>query len=213
MYRREKAVRPVVIVIAGGSGSGKTTVVRSLIHLLGEENCVLLALDDYYKDLSDLAPERREAINFDHPDQIDFALLARHLGLILEGQRVEVPVYDFSAHTRRSFGRTLAPTRYLLLEGILALHSDATSRLADLTVYLDTPPDLRFIRRLRRDLQERGRSLDSVISQYLETVRAMHLQFVEPSAVKAELRLNGEHSPEENARLVLQAILRLSRQG
>jgi len=176
-----------LIGIAGASGSGKTLVSNTLYELLGSEKVVNLEEDSYYKDLSHLPFEERVKFNFDHPDAFDHDLLIRHLSLLLQGQTIEQPVYDFTTHSRRKETRKVGPHEIVILEGILLLAIPEIRKLMDIKIFIDTPPDICFIRRLKRDIDERGRSVDSVIKQYEETVRPMYLQFVEPSKRYADI--------------------------
>lgn len=178
---------PFVIGIAGGSGSGKTTVAQQILQRIGEERIAFLQHDAYYKDLSHLPPEERARVNFDHPDALETELLIRHIQLLREGQAVQVPVYDFTTHTRLSQTITVEPRPLILVEGILVFVEKALREQFDLKIFVDTDADIRFIRRLQRDIRERGRSMDSVIQQYLTTVRPMHLEFVEPSKRYADV--------------------------
>lgn len=178
-----------VIGIAGGSGSGKTTVAEMVAKDLGPHRVVLISQDSYYKPLSHLPLEERRKCNFDHPDAIDVDLMARHIQALREGRSIELPLYDFANHTRSAETRTVKPRGILVVEGILILELIEVRDLLDVKVYIDTDDDLRFIRRLRRDIQERGRSLDSVVNQYLTTVRPMHHEFVEKSRRYADLIL------------------------
>lgn len=185
--RRGPGPRPVVIGVAGGSGSGKTTVVRRIVESLGDEAVNVLDHDRYYRDRSELRLEERAALNYDHPDSLDTTLMVEHVRLLREGHTVEVPTYDFTRYARRPANETLTPRRALIVEGIL-IFTDASLRgLMDVKVFVDTDADTRFIRRLRRDVAERGRTMESVIDQYLATVKPMHLEFVEPSKRYADI--------------------------
>jgi uridine kinase len=174
-------MKPVIIGVAGGTGSGKTTVVREIVRRLGENDVAVIQHDSYYRDRSRIPPAERALVNYDHPDALETALLVEHLRALLDGQTVDVPVYDFSTHTRAAKVVPLAPRKVLIVEGILILAEPELRALMSMRVFVDTDPDIRMIRRLRRDMRERGRSLESVVEQYLETVRPMHLEFVEPS--------------------------------
>jgi uridine kinase len=174
-------MEPVVIGVAGGTGSGKTTVAHEILNRAGTAQISLIQHDAYYKDLGDLSPAQRAMQNFDHPDALDNALLIEHLRELKAGRAIEVPVYDFTTHTRTAETSTIEPHRIILLEGILIFADEALRRLMDVKIYVDTDPDIRFIRRLERDIAERGRTMESVIRQYLATVRPMHQEFVEPS--------------------------------
>jgi uridine kinase len=177
----------VLVGVAGGTGSGKTTVSHAVLDRLGPEGVTHLQHDSYYRDHSHLPREEREEINYDHPDALETELLVEHLRMLTAGHEVEVPVYDFTRHVRTD--RTLAvdPNPVVLVEGILVLAEPPLRKLFDVKVYVDTAADIRFIRRLRRDMEERGRSLDSVVEQYRESVRPMHREFVEPSKRHADV--------------------------
>lgn len=174
-------VRPIIIGVAGGSGSGKTTVVNAIVAALGPEQVSCIQHDSYYYDRSDVPPEERVHLNYDHPDALETPLLVHHLQALRAGESVEIPVYDFTHHTRTGRTVTVQPRRAVIVEGILILADPALRDLMDIRVFVDTDSDLRILRRIDRDLKERGRTLDSVVDQYLETVRPMHLEFVEPS--------------------------------
>jgi len=177
----------ILIGIAGGSGSGKTLVAQTLFRELGSDRVVIIQQDAYYKDLSHLPMEERARQNFDHPDALDNELLVRHIKALLAGETIEQPIYDFTTHSRKKETRRVGGQDIIILEGILILDNPELRRLMDIKIYVDTDPDIRFIRRLKRDIQERGRSLESVIQQYEESVRPMHLQFVEPSKRYADI--------------------------
>ena len=174
-------MEPVIIGVAGGTGSGKTTVAREILRRAGTSRIALIQHDAYYKDLGDLPLPQRAMQNFDHPDALDNALLISHLQGLKASQPVEVPVYDFTTHTRTAQTDRVDPQPVVLLEGILIFADEALRRLMDVKIYVDTDADIRFIRRLQRDIAERGRTMDSVVRQYLSTVRPMHQEFVEPS--------------------------------
>ncbi|MGH7752266.1 MAG: uridine kinase [Gemmatimonadales bacterium] len=177
----------LIIGIAGGTASGKTTVANVILDRVGADQIAFLPHDAYYRDLNDLPPAQREQVNFDHPDSLETGLLIRHLKALRRGQAVEVPVYDFTVHARTDRIRRLEPRPVILVEGILVFAEPALRQLFDVKIFVDTPDDIRFIRRLQRDLIERGRSLESVIHQYETTVRPMHLEFVEPSKRYADV--------------------------
>lgn len=176
-----------VIGVAGGSGSGKTTVVRRIVDSLGPDQVTLLDHDRYYRDRNDLRLEERAALNYDHPDALETDLMVRHVRELKGGQAVEVPQYDFTRHARLSETNTFQPRRALIVEGILVFTDAALRDLMDIKVFVDTDSDTRFIRRLRRDVAERGRTMESVIDQYQSTVKPMHLEFVEPSKRYADV--------------------------
>ena len=176
-----------VIGVAGGSGSGKTTVVRRIVDSLGSEHVTLLDHDRYYRDRNDLRLEERAALNYDHPDSLETDLLVRHVRELRSGRSVEAPRYDFTRHARLVEKDTFQPRRALIIEGILIFTDSALRELMDIKVFVDTDSDTRFIRRLQRDVAERGRTMESVIDQYQSTVKPMHLEFVEPSKRYADV--------------------------
>lgn len=178
----------MVIGICGGTGSGKTTVAGHILDAL-RDRIVYLQQDHYYKDLSHLPLEERCRLNFDHPDAVDLGMMAEHVGRLRAGKPIECPVYDFTRHVRRPETVRVEPKPAILVEGILVFSSEALRSLMDIKIFVDTGADLRFVRRLQRDMEERGRTVESVIRQYLETVRPMHLQFVEPSKRYADVIL------------------------
>lgn len=178
---RAEEKRPLIIGVAGGSGSGKTTISREILDHVGRDSIAYLQHDAYYCDLSHIPLEERRQHNFDHPDALEDELLLAHLRTLSRGEAVDVPVYDFTQSVRRAETRRVEPKPIILLEGILIFCNPALRRMMDIRIYVDTDADLRFIRRLQRDLRERGRSSESVIDQYLNAVRPMHLEFVEPS--------------------------------
>jgi uridine kinase len=180
-------MEPVIIGVAGGTGSGKTTVAREILRRAGTSRIAFIQHDAYYKDLADLPLPQRAMTNFDHPDALDNPLLVAHLQALKAGQPVEIPVYDFTTHTRTAQTQPVEPQPVILLEGILIFADEALRRLMDVKIYVDTDADIRFIRRLERDIKERGRTTESVIRQYLSTVRPMHLEFVEPSKRHADV--------------------------
>jgi uridine kinase len=178
---------PLVIGIAGGSGSGKTTVANTILDRVGDERIAYLPHDAYYKDLSALPPQQRTEVNFDHPNSLENELLCRHIEALRRGEPVELPVYDFTTHSRTNETIRVEPKPVIIVEGILIFMEAGLRAMFDVKIYVDTDPDLRFIRRLERDLRERGRTTESVIHQYLTTVRPMHLEFVEPSKRYADI--------------------------
>lgn len=181
------AARPVVVGVAGGSGSGKTTVARALAASFRPEQVQIVLMDSYYKDREGVPLEERKRINYDHPDAFDEGLLVEHVAALKDGRTIEQPVYDFTRHERRKERVTVQPSKVVILEGILVLAVEALRPLLDLKLFVDTAADLRFLRRLQRDITERGRTPDSVIEQYLATVRPMHEAFIEPSRRHADL--------------------------
>jgi uridine kinase len=177
----------VVIGVAGGSGSGKTTVVRRIVDSLGPEHVVVLEHDRYYRDRNDLRLEERAALNYDHPDSLETSLLVRHIQALKAGEAVDVPLYDFTSHARRSDTQRCQPRRAIIVEGILIFADRPLREVMDVKVFVDADADTRFIRRLQRDVAERGRTMDSVIEQYQGTVKPMHFEFVEPTKRYADL--------------------------
>lgn len=178
---------PLVIGIAGGSGSGKTTVAQEILQRVGPARIAFLQHDSYYKDLSGLPPAQKAEVNFDHPNSLETELLIQHIASLRDGKPVEVPIYDFSTHSRTSQTYTVQPRGVILVEGILIFTEAALRDMFDVKIFVDTDSDMRFIRRLERDLTERGRTTESVIKQYQSTVRPMHMEFVEPSKRYADI--------------------------
>jgi uridine kinase len=178
---------PVVIGVAGGSGSGKTTVVTKIVESLGSHEVVVLEHDRYYRDHKELRLEERAALNYDHPDSLETDLMVRHVKDLSEGRAVELPAYDFTRHARKQVTDRAEPRRAIIVEGILIFVDPALRELMDVKVFVDTDDDTRFIRRLQRDVAERGRTMQSVVDQYLSTVKPMHLEFVEPSKRYADI--------------------------
>ncbi len=183
----KKSKQVLVIGIAGGSGSGKTTVAQALLERVGPEYVALLPHDAYYRDFSHLPPEERAQVNYDHPDALETDLLIEHIHQLRQGRAIARPVYDFTRHARSAETVRVEPKPIILVEGILIFAEPDLRRLLDIKIYVDTDADLRFIRRLLRDVEERGRTVESVIRQYLTTVRPMHLEFVEPSKRYADI--------------------------
>ena len=182
-----KPIIPLVIGIAGGTGSGKTTVANVLRKRVGANRISFLPHDAYYKDLKGLSFEERSRINYDHPDSLETDLLVKHINQLKSWQPAHLPVYDFTTHSRMEKTVLVEPHRVIVVEGILIFYELALRELFDVKIFVDTDADIRFIRRLQRDIIERGRTTESVISQYLNTVRPMHLEFVEPSKRYADV--------------------------
>jgi uridine kinase len=177
----------MIIGICGGTGSGKTTVANRILESVSKDEVVFLQQDSYYRNLDELPLDIRNVVNFDHPDAIDNNLLVEHLRALKAGRAAEVPLYDFKTHSRREETLHVEPQPIIIIEGILIFAEQRLLDEMDIKVYVDTPDDIRFIRRLRRDVAERGRTAESVIEQYLATVRPMHMQFVEPSKRYADV--------------------------
>lgn len=186
-FQRLVDYRPVIVGIAGGSASGKTTMARAIIENLGEEHISFIGHDNYYKNLHHLSLEDRGKVNFDHPDSLDTSLLIDHVQQLKNGQEVHIPTYDFNTHSRTSVTLHIQPRKIILVDGILIFSEPELIRLMDLKIFVDTADDIRLIRRIGRDTRERGRSVESVIDQYMKTVRPMHDLYVEPSKRKADI--------------------------
>lgn len=178
---------PLFIGIAGGTGSGKTTVAQAISAALGAEHCAVIDHDAYYRDLAHVRFEQRVKVNFDHPEALENELLAKHLDQLRAGQTIAKPVYNFAEHIRATDTLTIAPKRVIVVEGILVLAVPSLRKRLDVKIFVDTDADVRLMRRVRRDMRERGRDFDDIRAQYYGTVRPMHLQFVEPSRRHADL--------------------------
>jgi len=200
------SVRRLVIGICGGTGSGKTTITDRIIAALSEESVLILQQDHYYKDLPDLPLDERAKQNFDHPDSMDTPLLVEHVGRLHDGRSVERPVYDFTQHRRLPQTLRLEPRPALIIEGILIFENRALRDLMDIKIFVDTDADLRFIRRLERDIRERGRTVESVVQQYMATVRPMHMEFIEPSKRYADMIIPEGGYNDVGIDLVIQKI-------
>ena len=198
--------RGILIGISGASGSGKTLVTKNIFDKLGSEKVVIIQEDSYYKDLSDVPCEQRSSRNFDHPDAFDHDLLTEHLRQLLNGKAVKHPVYDYKLHTRSKETRTIGPASLIIIEGILIFSNAQLRELMDYRVFIDTPLDICFIRRLKRDIEERGRTADSVIRQYTETVRPMYLEFIEPSKQYADILISREGENSEAFDILINKI-------
>ena len=178
---------PVIIGIAGGTGSGKTTVARAIYDRVGKDRIEWISHDSYYRNFDGLGPEERQRINFDHPDSLETELLIRQLDVLCKGASVEVPVYDFATYSRKTETHRVEPRKVIIVEGILVLAEADLRKRIDIKLFVDTPADIRFMRRLVRDVETRGRTLQSVVQQYMTSVRPMHEEFVEPSKRYADL--------------------------
>ena len=183
--------KPFVMGIGGGSGSGKSTIVQELKEKLGSEKMSVIHHDAYYRHRPEFTIEERHKINFDHPDSLETRLMVEHIKQLIAGNSVEVPIYDFALHLRSSETIKVTPCQILIVDGILVLNDSQLREMMNLVVFVDVPSDLRFIRRLERDLCERGRSINSVTRQYLASVRPMHEKFVEPSKSYADILIPG----------------------
>jgi uridine kinase len=204
--RAAEGKHPVLVGVAGGSGAGKTTVVEAIALRLGAEHVSVIQHDAYYRDRRLVSADERSDINYDHPDSLDTALLVEHLSALANGSPVRRPVYDFTTHTRTAESILVEPRQVVVVEGILILADAALRHLLDLKVFVDTDPDIRIIRRLERDMEQRGRTYQSIIRQYLETVRPMHRSFVEPSKAHADVIIEGDGSQEETIEFLVDQI-------
>ena len=183
-----KPEKPIIIGIAGGTSSGKTSIARILIDGFQYNKSInIIKEDDYYKDQSNLPMEERAKTNYDHPLACDFDLMLKHINMLINGQSIEKPTYDYTVHNRSEVTEIMHPSDVLIIEGLFALYTPQIRKLEDIKIFVDTPADVRFIRRLKRDVKERGRTVDSIIDQYLTTVKPMHDQFIEPTNQYADL--------------------------
>lgn len=180
-------MKPLIIAISGGSASGKTTVVKEIVEKLKTNDISVICHDDYYKDQSHLSMEERIQTNYDHPSSLDNDLFVKHLHLLMEGKSIEKPIYDFVTHNRKKETVTVSPTKVIFIEGILVLEEKRIRDCADVKIFVKSDEDIRFIRRLKRDIEERGRSMDTVVNQYLATVKPMFNKFVNPSSRYADI--------------------------
>jgi len=188
--------KPFVIGVAGGSGSGKSTVTRQVLASVGPDMASVLYQDDYYLDQSHMSPEERRKTNYDHPQAFDWPLMVQHLQALRRGEAIEMPSYDFTQDNRASKTIHLKPAPVIVVEGLFALYDADLRKMMSLKIFVDTAPDVRFIRRLQRDMAERGRTAESVINQYMDTVRPMHKQFIEPTKRRADVILpHGANGP------------------
>ena len=188
--------KPFVIGVAGGSGSGKSTVTREVLASIGPEMAAVVMQDDYYSDQSHMSPQDRRKTNYDHPQAFDWPLMVQQVQALCLGEAIEMPLYDFAADNRSSKTVTVKPAPVIVIEGLFALFDADLRKMMSLKIFVDTAADVRFIRRLQRDMAERGRSTESVIQQYLDTVRPMHKQFIEPTKRHADVILpHGANAP------------------
>lgn len=188
-----KGKKPFIIGVAGGSGAGKTTVANAIIKELGEIDVAIIPHDAYYKNNNELPLRMREQINYDHPDALETSLLVEHLKQLSTGNEIEMPVYDFTTHSRKEQGVIVKPAPLIIVDGILIFVEENLRDMMDVRIFVNTDSDIRFIRRLRRDMRERSRSMESVITQYLGTVKPMHIAFVQPSRRYADIIIPEGH--------------------
>ncbi|HHV33603.1 MAG TPA: uridine kinase [Acholeplasma sp.] len=198
--------RPVIIAVAGGSASGKTTVVEEVISKLKKEFVVVIMHDDYYKEHNHLSLEERKTVNYDHPDSIDNELFLKHVNKLLKGEEINKPIYDFNTYSRLEKTEKITPKKVIILEGILVLTDKRIRELADIKLYVDLDSDMRFIRRMERDIKERGRTVESVVDQYLKTVKPMHHQFVEPTKRYADVIIPNDHKHDVVVDIIVSKI-------
>ena len=184
MKNRKKAI---LIGVGGGTGSGKTSVAKALTREFGSKDVLLIEQDSYYNDISHMTFEERSLINFDHPDSVDFKLIREHISDVLKGNEIKVPIYDFKTHLRTDKTSNYRGHHIIILEGILSLYDPILRDFMNIKIYVDTPDDIRVLRRMKRDINKRGRSVESVTDQYYNTVRPMHIQFVEPTKKFADI--------------------------
>ena len=202
--------KPFLMLVGGGSGSGKSTIVELICKKCPKDEITVLAQDHYYKDLSHLSAPERDLVNFDNPEAIDHKLLYSHLKLLCQNKAVDRPSYDFASHTRHQKTKKLSPKSIIILDGIFSLYFEKIRQLADVSIFVDVPDDLRFIRRLQRDMTRRARSQSSVIKQYLESVRLMHNSYVEPTKNFADLVIYWEkENPQATKQLVSMLLHKL----
>jgi uridine kinase len=197
---------PLVVGIAGGTASGKTTVARKILEALAGYRVAFIDQDAYYKEMADLSPEERREVNFDHPDAFDTDLMVRHLSELKAGKAIDKPVYDFVAYARRPETKTISPADVVIVEGILVLHLQPVRELCEMKIFVDAEDDVRIIRRLVRDIKDRGRDFDRVVEQYFRSVRPMHMGFVEPSKRHADIIVPQGGDNEVAIRMLVDAI-------
>lgn len=206
-------MKPILICIAGGSASGKTTVVEEIQKKIGKEDAIFIKHDDYYRNQDHLTYEERKLTNYDHPDALENELLVEHLKKLLNNEAIDKPIYDFVEQTRKKETEHIEPKSIIILEGILVLEDERIRNLASIKVFVNCDDDLRFIRRLQRDVTERGRSVDSIINQYLSTVRPMHHLFVRPSIRYADIIIPNDKEHSVGTQLLVRNIKALIKEN
>ncbi len=199
-------MKPVLITIAGGSASGKTTVVGKIFKALGNEDLIIIKHDDYYRCQDEMTLEERKKINYDHPSSLENELLLEDLKKLLNGEAIDKPLYDFVTYTRKKETEHIEPKKVIILEGILALEDERIRNISDVKVFVDCDDDLRFIRRLQRDILERGRTMENVINQYLTTVKPMHYLFINPSKRYADIIIPNDYTHDVGSRMLIRTI-------
>ena len=197
---------PILIGFAGGSGAGKTTLVSSIQKHLGNHRATIFSLDWYYKDINVQKKGNQKTVNFDHPESLDINLIKTHLDELKAFRFIDTPCYNFATHTRKQKTRRITTKEIILVEGILLLALNVIRPLIDIRIFIETPSDIRFIRRLTRDVKERGRTIESVTTQYLTTTRPMHIEWVEPSKKHADLIVSGEDNIENSTKILATKI-------
>lgn len=206
-------MKPILIIVAGGSASGKTTVVNEIHKALGNEDLIVIKHDDYYLDQSNLTKEQRRKTNYDHPSSLENSLLYEHLKMLLDGKAIDKPIYDFVEQNRKKETEHIEPKPIVILEGILALEDERIRDLANIKVFVNCDDDLRFIRRLQRDIIERGRTLEMVTKQYLSTVRPMHHLFVRPTIRYADIIIPNDNQHKIGTEVLIRSIKALIREN
>ncbi len=199
-------MKTLLIIVAGGTASGKSTVVEKIHQRLKSKDVQVIKFDDYYKDLSNLTMEERTKVNFDHPDSLDNDLMYEQLKSLLDGNPIEKPLYDFKTHTRKSETELIKPSKVVIVEGILSLYDKRIRDLANIRIFVESDDDIRFIRRLKRDMNERGRTLDSVIDQYLTTVKPMYYEFIKPTKRYADIIIPNDKDHEVAVDIVMAKV-------
>ncbi len=199
-------MKTLLIIVAGGTASGKSTVVEKIHQRLKSKDVQVIKFDDYYKDLSNLTMEERTKVNFDHPDSLDNDLMYEQLKSLLDGNTIEKPLYDFKTHTRKKETELIKPSKVVIVEGILSLYDKRIRDLANIRIFVESDDDIRFIRRLKRDMNERGRTLDSVIDQYLATVKPMYYEFIKPTKRYADIIIPNDKDHEVAVDIVMAKV-------
>ena len=206
-------MKPILILVAGGTASGKTTVVDKIIKRLNSKDVQVVRFDDYYKDLSNLPIEERAKTNFDHPLSLDIDLMYDNIKLLLDGNEIRKPLYDFKTHSRLKETELIKPSKVIIVEGIFSLYDSRLRDLASIKIFVESDDDIRFIRRLKRDINERGRTLESVIEQYLKTVKPMYHEFIKPTKRYADIIIPNDNNHEVAVDLILTKVTQIIEKG